>query len=214
MKPHIICHMLSSVDGRIDGEALEAVTKEGEYEATAAQLGGDAWICGRTTMQRHFAEDGPFISASNAPAGPPPVFVTRRAELLRHLCRYARQATVGQGQPRRRPPHLRFERAGPGQTTWTCSGRKASPTWSAASPRSIWPKRWPCSASISAYARCCSKAAGASTGLSWRPVSWMSSACCWSPASTAAVRCRPFWVLGSSTLAPQETTSGARPNKD
>jgi hypothetical protein len=29
MKPHIICHMLSSVDGRIDGEALETVTAEG-----------------------------------------------------------------------------------------------------------------------------------------------------------------------------------------
>ena len=79
MKPHIICHMLASVDGRIDGEALETVTKEGEYEATAAQLGGDAWICGRTTMQRHFAEDELFVSASNTPAGPQPVFVARRA---------------------------------------------------------------------------------------------------------------------------------------
>ena len=29
MKPRIICHMLASVDGRIDGEALEAVTQEG-----------------------------------------------------------------------------------------------------------------------------------------------------------------------------------------
>jgi 2,5-diamino-6-(ribosylamino)-4(3H)-pyrimidinone 5'-phosphate reductase len=80
MKPHIICHMLSSVDGRIDGEALESVTAEGEYEATAAQLGSDAWICGRSTMQRHFAEDEPFVSASNAPAGPQQVFVARRAD--------------------------------------------------------------------------------------------------------------------------------------
>jgi riboflavin biosynthesis pyrimidine reductase len=31
-------------------------------------------------MQRHFAEDEPFISASNAPAGPQPVFVARRAD--------------------------------------------------------------------------------------------------------------------------------------
>ncbi|MBV9998689.1 MAG: RibD family protein [Verrucomicrobia bacterium] len=79
MKPHIICHMLASVDGRIDGEALEAVTQEGEYEATAAQLGGDAWLCGRTTME-YFAEEDPFVSASNAPAGPQPVFVARRAD--------------------------------------------------------------------------------------------------------------------------------------
>jgi 2,5-diamino-6-(ribosylamino)-4(3H)-pyrimidinone 5'-phosphate reductase len=79
MKPHIICHMLASVDGRINGEALEAITAEGEYEATAAQLGGDAWLCGRTTME-YFAEDEPFVSASNAPAGPQPVFVARRAD--------------------------------------------------------------------------------------------------------------------------------------
>jgi riboflavin biosynthesis pyrimidine reductase len=71
--------MLSSVDGKIDGKALQQVTLKGEYEAVAAKLGGDAWICGRTTMQQHFAEDEPFVSASNTPAGPPPVYVARRA---------------------------------------------------------------------------------------------------------------------------------------
>ena len=72
--------MLSSVDGKIDGAALGAVTGKGEYEATGAKLNGDAWICGRTTMQQHFAEDAPFVSASNTPAGPRPVFVARRAK--------------------------------------------------------------------------------------------------------------------------------------
>jgi riboflavin biosynthesis pyrimidine reductase len=80
MKPYIICHMLSSVDGKIDGAALGAVTGKGEYEATGAKLNGDAWICGRTTMQQHFAEDEPFVSATNTPAGPRPVFVARRAK--------------------------------------------------------------------------------------------------------------------------------------
>src|SRR6266404_4549487 len=80
MRPYIICHMLSSVDGKIDGAALDAVTGDGEYEATGAKLNGDAWICGRTTMQQHFAEDEPFVSASNTPAGPRPVFVARRAK--------------------------------------------------------------------------------------------------------------------------------------
>jgi 2,5-diamino-6-(ribosylamino)-4(3H)-pyrimidinone 5'-phosphate reductase len=80
MRPHVICHMLSSVDGKIDGAALDAVTGEGEYEATGAKLGGDAWICGRTTMQQHFAEEGPFVSTSNRPAGPQPVHVARRAD--------------------------------------------------------------------------------------------------------------------------------------
>ena len=72
--------MLSSVDGKIDGEALKAVTGQGEYEATGAKLKGDAWICGRTTMQQHFAEKNLFVSASNKPAGPQPVFVARKAK--------------------------------------------------------------------------------------------------------------------------------------
>jgi 2,5-diamino-6-(ribosylamino)-4(3H)-pyrimidinone 5'-phosphate reductase len=79
-RPHIICHMLSSVDGKIDGNALQLMTRKGEYEAVAAKLGGDAWICGRTTMQQHFAEAEPFVSKSQKPAGPQPVFVARRAK--------------------------------------------------------------------------------------------------------------------------------------
>ena len=78
-RPHIICHMASSVDGKIDGAALRHVMREGEYEAVAAKLGGDAWICGRTTMQ-HFAEDEPFVSVTNTPTGPQSVYVARHAE--------------------------------------------------------------------------------------------------------------------------------------
>src|SRR6266853_1180414 len=80
MRPHIICHMLSSVDGKIDGASLRAVTAAGDYEATGTKLEGDAWVCGRTTMQQHFAEDEPFVSASNRPAGPQPVHVARKAK--------------------------------------------------------------------------------------------------------------------------------------
>ncbi len=80
MRPYIICHMLSSIDGKIDGGALDAVIADGEYEATGAKLKGDAWICGRTTMQLHFAEEKPFVSKSNKPAGARPVFVARRAK--------------------------------------------------------------------------------------------------------------------------------------
>jgi riboflavin biosynthesis pyrimidine reductase len=71
--------MLSSVDGKIDGASLRAVSVPGDYEATGAKLEGDAWICGRTTMQQHFAEDEPFVSASNRAAGPQPVHVARKA---------------------------------------------------------------------------------------------------------------------------------------
>lgn len=79
MKPYIICHMLSSIDGRIDGEILKDVTVGGEYEATGSKLKGDAWICGRTTMQLHFADRRGFVSRSKKMSGPQPVFVARRA---------------------------------------------------------------------------------------------------------------------------------------
>ena len=78
MKPYIICHMVSSVDGKIDGFALSSVMSAAEYEATGAKLKGDAWICGRTTMQQHFAEKKPFAATSQKPAGPRPVFVARK----------------------------------------------------------------------------------------------------------------------------------------
>ena len=79
-RPYIICHMASSVDGKIDGSALRNVMRPGEYEALHLKLGGDAWICGRTTMQQHFAENEPFVSATNTPAGPQPPYVAQRAE--------------------------------------------------------------------------------------------------------------------------------------
>jgi len=79
-RPHIICHMASSVDGKTDGDALRALLGNGEYEVTGDQLNGDAWICGRTTMERHFAEKEPFVSTANKPAGPQPVFVARKAD--------------------------------------------------------------------------------------------------------------------------------------
>ena len=80
MRPYIVCHMLSSVDGKIDGASLREVMPNGEYEKTGAKLQGDAWICGRATMQQHFAEKKPFVSVANKPAGPQPVFVARRAK--------------------------------------------------------------------------------------------------------------------------------------
>jgi riboflavin biosynthesis pyrimidine reductase len=72
--------MLSSIDGRIDGASLKGLTPAGEYEATGTQLNGDAWICGRVTMQQHFAAPEPFRAASDNAAGPQPVHVARRAD--------------------------------------------------------------------------------------------------------------------------------------
>ncbi len=80
MRPRIICHMLATIDGKIDGSSLRAITNGAEYEETGSRLGGDAWVCGRVTMQQHFAEEGTFVSKDGPPAGPQPVHVARRAD--------------------------------------------------------------------------------------------------------------------------------------
>ncbi len=80
MRPHIICHMLSTIDGRIDGSSLKKVPLGNDYESTGASLKGDAWICGRTTMGLHFAAKRPFVSRSKKRAGRHPVFVARKAK--------------------------------------------------------------------------------------------------------------------------------------
>jgi 2,5-diamino-6-(ribosylamino)-4(3H)-pyrimidinone 5'-phosphate reductase len=72
--------MLSSVDGKIDPDSLRSVMNEDEYESTGEELGAEGWICGRTTMQRHFANKEPFASSTNEKAGPQPTFVARTAK--------------------------------------------------------------------------------------------------------------------------------------
>ncbi len=80
MRPYVICHMVASIDGKIEAGALKDVTGRGEYERTGSQLGGSAWICGRVTMEQHFAARERFVSATNQPSGPQPVFVASLAK--------------------------------------------------------------------------------------------------------------------------------------
>jgi 2,5-diamino-6-(ribosylamino)-4(3H)-pyrimidinone 5'-phosphate reductase len=55
-RPRVVCHMLSSIDGRIvtDGWPLSAEEK-GLYEQMHATYEPDGWLCGRVTMEQHFA---------------------------------------------------------------------------------------------------------------------------------------------------------------
>ena len=56
-RPRVICHMMSSLDGRIltDGWPL---SKDGrkQYEQVHATYAPDGWLCGRVTMEQHFAQ--------------------------------------------------------------------------------------------------------------------------------------------------------------
>lgn len=48
-RPYLICHMTSSVDGRIKVRRWLA-DADRHYEPIHGQLGGDAWMCGFVTM--------------------------------------------------------------------------------------------------------------------------------------------------------------------
>lgn len=51
MRPYVICHSLSSIDGRIQSFRWKLDAAPKLFESTAARIQVDAWIVGRTTMQ-------------------------------------------------------------------------------------------------------------------------------------------------------------------
>jgi 2,5-diamino-6-(ribosylamino)-4(3H)-pyrimidinone 5'-phosphate reductase len=51
MKPHVISHLMSSVDGRIQARHWKLKGTSALFEKTAAKIKVDAWIVGRATMQ-------------------------------------------------------------------------------------------------------------------------------------------------------------------
>lgn len=55
-RPRVVCHMMASVDGRIltDGWPLSGEGRR-QYELVHGTYGADGWICGRVTMEQHFA---------------------------------------------------------------------------------------------------------------------------------------------------------------
>src|ERR1035441_5096319 len=130
----------------------------------------DAWICGRTTMQQHFADSEPFVSASKTPSGPRPVHVARSAES------YAISFdTVGK---------LRWSHSDVGGDHLICVVSEQVPEdylsmlrergismLLPASRPLIWSERWICSESTLESARYCSKEAATSTEHSSRRVS-------------------------------------------
>jgi 2,5-diamino-6-(ribosylamino)-4(3H)-pyrimidinone 5'-phosphate reductase len=78
MRPYIIAHMLSSLDGRIDSAAwigksdIDRDAFVSVYEDTHRRLAGDAWIVGRTTMEE-FA-DGDITIANSTRTMPRETF--------------------------------------------------------------------------------------------------------------------------------------------
>jgi len=70
MKPHVICHMLTSVDGRIllSRWRPTGANPAGLYERLHDQLGCDAWMVGRVTGQE-FAKGTSYPQTAAQPPG-------------------------------------------------------------------------------------------------------------------------------------------------
>ena len=69
MRPRVICHMMSSLDGRIILQRWGAdVPGREEYETTAATFDTQAWLCGRVTMEKDFTKGRqPVLPTEAAP---------------------------------------------------------------------------------------------------------------------------------------------------
>lgn len=68
-RPYIICHMMSSVDGRIDCDMTEKLGDTDAYYEALDRLGCDADLSGRVTMQMHMALPGTFKAYDAEPVG-------------------------------------------------------------------------------------------------------------------------------------------------
>ena len=67
MKPYIICHMMSLLDGRIDCDVTEQIESGDEYYDALNQLDCSSTLMGRVTMQMHYALPELFVAEDESP---------------------------------------------------------------------------------------------------------------------------------------------------
>lgn len=72
-RPYIICHMVASIDGRIDCSMVDNISGD-EYFDTLEKLDCAAHIEGRVTMQHYTALKEPFIANDPTPFGKTSVY--------------------------------------------------------------------------------------------------------------------------------------------
>lgn len=68
-RPFTICHMMMSVDGRIDCGMTEKLGDSEAYYASLASLKCSSTLIGRMTMQTHYTDGGTFEPHSQATVG-------------------------------------------------------------------------------------------------------------------------------------------------
>ncbi len=72
-RPYIICHMVASIDGRIDCSMVDKISGD-EYYSTLERLGCSATLEGRVTLEHYSASKEPFVAVDPTPTGIPSVY--------------------------------------------------------------------------------------------------------------------------------------------
>ena len=67
-KPFVVCHMMASLDGRIDCDMTEQIGSNGYYDSLS-ELNVDTSIEGKGTAVKHYAEKETFVPKDNTPVG-------------------------------------------------------------------------------------------------------------------------------------------------
>ncbi|MBQ5828695.1 MAG: dihydrofolate reductase family protein [Alistipes sp.] len=80
MRPYTICHMIASVDGRIDCDMTEQIEGGNEYYEALEALGCPSMMMGRVTMQMHYALSEPFVASDTTPVGREAYHIARKAD--------------------------------------------------------------------------------------------------------------------------------------
>lgn len=83
MRPEIICHMMSSVDGRIDCAMIAEIKKTDVYYKALDRLHFDAVLEGRVSRQMHYALPEPFSADDATPIGEERYFMAHPADITR-----------------------------------------------------------------------------------------------------------------------------------
>ncbi|MDO4160334.1 MAG: dihydrofolate reductase family protein [Prevotellaceae bacterium] len=79
MRPYIICHIIASIDGRIDCSMVDKISGNEYYDALE-QLDCPSHLEGRVTMEHYSAEPGTFIPKVNKTVGNPSFYVAQKAD--------------------------------------------------------------------------------------------------------------------------------------
>ncbi len=68
-RPYIICHLMASLDGRIDCDMTEQIESGNQYYEALDELQCPSTLMGRVTMQMHYAEKELFNATDSTPLG-------------------------------------------------------------------------------------------------------------------------------------------------